>query len=42
MQNGTALEENSLACDLATLLLGTYPREMKTYSHTKPIYECSQ
>ena len=49
MQNGTALPENILAVsyevkhtltrDPAIPLLGIYPREMKTYIHTK---SCTQ
>ena len=44
MQNGAAALENSLTTpqtteqlpyDLATLFLGTYPRETKTHIHTK-------
>lgn len=30
-----------LSYDLAILLLGVYPRELKTYSHTKIIHKCS-
>ena len=34
--------KHAVPYDSAMVLLGIYPREMKTYVHTKPVYECSQ
>lgn len=51
MQNGIINLKNGLAVsyknihsahDSASLLLGIYPREIKTYIQTKPIYELLQ
>ena len=50
LENGTATVENSLAAcqklnielsyDPAILLLGIYPRDLKTYVHKRLILEC--
>ena len=48
MQNSTATLEDSLAVSYKTkhtlpipmALHGTYPKELKTYVHKKPIHKC--